>query len=281
MEFPESFGDFYYPDMSGKGKIMKKISIILLVAVMLLGSSCTTIENVKGTNSDGSPVWTKEIPYSNKFFYGVGSARFQVDRNSQKAADADAKANLAANIETTIDAFTEVSYEENGGMLTSFENMIRETQSITLRYIKIEERWVAPDGTYWTLCSLPAKDVAMNLELDANEYRNKLEREMLMIEREKLDILKSLEEMEPFLVSAAEKLENGEELDFAESKSLDDLQKILDSVEYNGRKSLEETVDEKYSSIAEAVKRNRDSIHSEDLKNRMLKVLEAKGYDVE
>lgn len=172
---------------------MKRTLIVCTLLLSLLFVSCTTIRNVEGTNADGSPVWTTAIPSSNKYLYGVGSAKFSNAQNSYKAAEAQAFADLAGKVSSTIKESTSVYANDASGVLRdAYESIILVSTNITLKGVTTVDKWMAPDGTAWYLVSLEVKKLPKIYKDAANDYLNQLEEKKLSAEK-KLSVL--LEEM--------------------------------------------------------------------------------------
>ena len=93
---------------------MKKLFVVLVIAIML--ASCATETDITEKNADGSPIWTTEVPQSNKYVYGVGSAKLSNQQNSRTAADANARADLSRKltIKHVVDFIAISSYGEKG-----------------------------------------------------------------------------------------------------------------------------------------------------------------------
>ncbi|MDD3162777.1 MAG: LPP20 family lipoprotein [Sphaerochaetaceae bacterium] len=176
---------------------MKKT--ILLVAAVIAAVclvSCYSVKetDIEAVNSDGSPVWTAEVPQSNKYIYGVGSSHLLSAENSSNAADLKARADLARKLQLTLsDAAASYENEASGVAVAAYESLIVETVSLTVRGINVVQHWTAPDGTVWSLVSFKARDLEDLFEMAANDFDKKLEKQKLDIESKRLDLIKSLE----------------------------------------------------------------------------------------
>ena len=173
---------------------MKYLAVLLIC--LSLCFSCTST-NIDKKNADGSPIWTTIVPESNSLIYGVGSAKFSTPQNSTNAADAAARADLSRKIESTIkEATSTYSNDAEGQLLSAYEQITLQVVDITLRGIKVEQRWTAEDGTVWSLVSFKAKDVKKNFEIEANKYENKLIEKKMEIEAKRDNLLAELAKRE-------------------------------------------------------------------------------------
>lgn len=169
---------------------MKKgVVVTLIVLCLTLFCSCTTGTDLSKKNKDGSPIWTTEIPASNKYLYGVGKAKLTMDSNSQQAADAAARADLALKINVNIkNALSLYSNEESEVVISAYETLILQSVNLTMKRVVVEQRWTSSDGTVWSLVSFKVKDLP-NLYADAaNDYLNQLEERRISVQ-EKLESL--------------------------------------------------------------------------------------------
>lgn len=151
---------------------MKRIHLIFaLLLVLLLIVSCATGTDITKKNKDGSPIWVTEIPVSNKLFYGVGRSKLSNLKNSQDASYADATSDLAKKLNVRIDeASSTYSNDTEGVVLDAYESIKIMTVSFTMKGVVLEDRWVAEDGTVWTLVSLKIKNLPEMYEEAAKNY---------------------------------------------------------------------------------------------------------------
>ncbi len=154
---------------------MKKL-ILILLSIILIVSCASTDTDIKAVNEDGSPIWTTEVPQSKKLFYGVGRAKLSNEANSQNSADANARADLARKLQSTINEAT-VNYtnDAEGSLLNAYEQLTMQVVNFTMQGVKTEQHWTAPDGTVWSLVSIEAKKVDDLYELAANDYLVQIE----------------------------------------------------------------------------------------------------------
>ena len=181
---------------------IRVLGIVLVLALVL--SSCATETDINEKNEDGSPIWTTIVPQSNRYVYGVGSAKLQTEQNSRTAADANARADLSRKLQVMMsDAVATYSNDSEGQMLSAFERITVQTVSISIRGIKTEQRWTAPDGTVWSLVSVSVKDLDDIYELEANEYRNKVAKDQVILQERYLELLENIAQAEAQAAAAA------------------------------------------------------------------------------
>lgn len=143
--------------------------VVVLLVVLGLVTSCGT--NIKKKNIDGSPIWTTEIPKSNKYIYGIGKARLTLDANSEQAADTHARSALSKQIESTLHEFnTLYATDTEGVALQAYEQLVIEVVNLTLKQVTLEQRWKASDGTIWSLVSFPVKQIPTLYTGSAKEH---------------------------------------------------------------------------------------------------------------
>ncbi len=149
----------------------------ILFIVLVLVLSCTSAKNIEGTNSDGSPAWTQEIPKSSRYIYGVGKAKLSNKLTSQDAADRNANADLARNIQKRLEEGTANHVGSSSSVANAYEKIIVQTVNLTLKGVVVEKRWLAPDETAWTLVSFNVKDLPELYAQAANGYMKALDDE--------------------------------------------------------------------------------------------------------
>ena len=111
----------------------------------ILGEAKEAIEAAGGSVT---PEWvlTKELP-GEKFYYGIGQSR-----NSSDAADDDARLRFAQYVEVKVQSIATQQIAENKDRLEenySFESLV--STNMNLRSVKISERHVTPDSTFYSL----------------------------------------------------------------------------------------------------------------------------------
>lgn len=167
---------------------MRKL-LLLALAIVVLVCSCATGIDISKKNSDGSPIWTKEIPKSSKQLYGVGKAKMLMESNSQQAADAAARNDLALKINVNIkDALAVYSNDASSVVTSAYETIILQSVNLTMKNVAVEQRWTADDGTVWSLVSFKIRDLPDLYADAANDYLNQLEEKKISTQ-EKLIVL--------------------------------------------------------------------------------------------
>lgn len=175
---------------------MFKKLILALMALVLL-ASCATETDIDAVNDDGSPIWTTIVPESNKFVYGVGRAKLSTEANSTNSAEANARADLARKLQSTIkEATTNYTIDTEGELRNAYEQITMQVVNFTIQGVKTEQHWTAPDGTVWALVSIEAKSLDDQYALAANDYLNQIEKQKADTESKLADLLATLEEKE-------------------------------------------------------------------------------------
>ena len=161
---------------------MRRFLIIALSLVML---SCVS--------TDGRPSWVDDIPSKWGRVCGVGEARLSTSHNSRMASEAAARADLARRLEVSIDeAVATYVNDSHSRILNAYEEITIQTVDLSIRNIRLDERWTDEDGTVWTLVSIPSSDVDDIFAMAANDYRNKLVERRLDIEARYMALLEEL-----------------------------------------------------------------------------------------
>ena len=168
--------------------MFKKLIFILLS--LLIITSCATETDIDAVNDDGSPIWTTIVPESNKYVYGVGRAKLSNEANSTASADADARADLASKLQSTIkEATSNYTNDSEGDLRNAYEQITIQFVEFTMRGVKTEQHWTAPDGTVWSLVSLEAKTLDDQYALAANDYLTQIEAKKVETESKLADLL--------------------------------------------------------------------------------------------
>ncbi len=183
--------------------MFKKLIFILLS--LLIITSCATETDIDAVNDDGSPIWTTIVPESNKYVYGVGRAKLSNEANSTASADADARADLASKLQSTIkEATSNYTNDSEGDLRNAYEQITIQFVEFTMRGVKTEQHWTAPDGTVWSLVSLEAKTLDDQYALAANDYLTQIEAKKVETESKLADLLEALAAQEGDTSAAAE-----------------------------------------------------------------------------
>lgn len=157
----------------------------LIIALSLIMLSCVS--------TDGRPSWVDDIPSKWGRVCGVGEARLSTSHNSRMASEAAARADLARRLEVSIDeAVATYVNDSHSRILNAYEEITIQTVDLSIRNIRLDERWTDEDGTVWTLVSIPSSDVDDIFVMAANDYRSKLEERRLDIEARYMALLEEL-----------------------------------------------------------------------------------------
>lgn len=160
---------------------------------VLMLVSCATGTDVTKKNDDGSPIWTTEIPVSNRLLYGVGSAKFSTESNSREASYVNAVSDLGRKITVRInDATAAYSSESEKNLAEAFENIRVLTVSVTVKGVKTVDRWKAEDGTVWTLVSYEIKNLPKLYSDAANSYTAQQEEKKINVMNRLATLLEEL-----------------------------------------------------------------------------------------
>ena len=144
-------------------------------------------------STDGRPSWVDDIPSKWGRVCGVGEARLSTSHNSRMASEAAARADLARRLEVSIDeAVATYVNDSHSRILNAYEEITIQTVDLSIRNIRLDERWTDEDGTVWTLVSIPSSDVDDIFALAANDYRSRLEERRLDIEARYMALLEEL-----------------------------------------------------------------------------------------
>jgi hypothetical protein len=142
---------------------MRNVLIALvLVCVEFSFVGCATSKDIdiNALNKDGSPVWTTTEPQAKNTIYGVGKAKLTIKSNSEMAAEALSRADLAAKIQSTAKEY--ISYYSNdsvGLTATAYEQLIMNIVNLAITDVRTEQTWEAKDGTVWVLVSISRKSI--------------------------------------------------------------------------------------------------------------------------
>ena len=118
-----------------------------------------------------------------------------MDSNSQQAADAAARSDLALKINVNIkDALSMYSNEASSVVVSAYETLIVQSVNLTMKKVVVEQRWVADDGTVWSLVSFRVKDLPELYADAANDYLNQLEEKKISTQKKLAELLTELEQ---------------------------------------------------------------------------------------
>ena len=215
---------------------MKFRQVVFLFVLVLLLVSCATGTNINEKNNDGSPIWTTEIPKSNKLLYGVGKAKLSTDKNSQDASYSLAVSDLAKQFSVRIDeATTYYSNDTNKLATTAYETIKITSVSLSVNGVVTEARWTAEDGTVWTLVSIKVKNLPKIYEEASNSYKKEQEEAIETIKAKLDSLLGQIGDQRDndslTLKAAAEKKANELQKEIKETLSSVDCEGVRDEIE--------------------------------------------------
>ena len=176
--------------------MIKKTNIIFIfLLLMILVCSCATGTDITKKNADGSPIWTTEIPKSFKYLYGVGKAKMLMSSNSQQAADAAARSDLALKINVNMkDALSMYTNEASSAVVSAYETLILQSVNLTMKNVVVEDRWTDDEGTVWSLVSFKVKDLPSLYKDAANDYLNQLEEKKINTQNKLVTLLTEMQD---------------------------------------------------------------------------------------
>jgi len=131
----------------------KKVSaIVLIVLVALLSVSCLTTK----VDISDLPDFVLNPPLATDAIYGVGYGKKSTPALSMKVAETNARADIAAQIETTIQAaltdyVQEAGVDDNTQTITFTESITRQITDTTLSGATPQKRVPMDDGSFWVL----------------------------------------------------------------------------------------------------------------------------------
>ncbi len=168
---------------------MKKLIVLVCLMTLLFVSCKSTDTDITVVAKDGTPIWVTQIPQSKKLYYGVGSAKLSNLQNSQSSADVAARSDLAKKLQATIEEAT-VNYTNDSekAVAQAYKSIVLQTVKLTMKGVKIEQRYTATDGRVYSLVSFEAKKLKDLYKDAANDYKNQLEEKKLKLEQEKLNL---------------------------------------------------------------------------------------------
>ncbi len=154
---------------------MKKLSIVLVAAVSLvLFASCMT-----GPNGERVPDWVLNPPVVSDFYYGVGYADQANLTLSKRVAETRGRADIASQIEVTIQEVVSIYTQESG---TGDESQLIEFVEVATRQITdqtvagavVHSMHLMDDGGVWVLIAYDIEAakhfVAEAIEAAAREF---------------------------------------------------------------------------------------------------------------
>lgn len=119
------------------------------------------------------PDWVTKGKKGAEGIYAIGSAKMSSTSNSLKAAQLQARNELASTVNTTIDSVTRSYVQDTGNAddsLNYLEQAIQQTTSKAIQGSELVDSWEASDGTMYVLMFLPYESVWTATESVAKKY---------------------------------------------------------------------------------------------------------------
>lgn len=155
---------------------MKKITIaLLIVMVALFAVSCASAPAPIEPDKSGLPDYVLNPPMATDAIYGVGYAKQSTMALSIKVAETNARADIASQIETTIqEAITAYAQEagegENTQLISFVETITRQITDTTLSGATPMHRDPMDDGGVWILMVYGKDSLVDSFEEVAEEF---------------------------------------------------------------------------------------------------------------
>ncbi|RKX89831.1 MAG: hypothetical protein DRP59_10540 [Spirochaetes bacterium] len=162
---------------------MKKIAIILMILVVgLFVVSCASKpepapqpSNGAENTDSGLPDFVLNPPMATDAIYGVGYAKQSTTAMSIKVAETNARADIANQIETTIQAAVtsyaqEAGVDDNTQTIKFAETITRQITDTTLNGAIVKSRVPMKDGGVWVLMVYSKDALKQSFEDTAKEF---------------------------------------------------------------------------------------------------------------
>lgn len=132
--------------------LKKELSLFAVITVLLLLNSCLTSK----VDVSDLPDFVLNPPIATDAIYGVGYAKKTNPSLSMKVAETNARADIASQIETTIqsamtDYTQEAGVDNNTQVIQFTETITRQITDTTLSGATPQQRVPMDDGGYWVL----------------------------------------------------------------------------------------------------------------------------------
>ena len=141
---------------------MKKIFVLFLsIAAVSLVIGCSSAPATK------SPPWLSQIAPVD-VFWGIGAAKLSDDTQALRVAEVRARTNAAEQIGTTVQGMLTDYYNEAGDVnnpraVRAVESINRSLVNQEVRGATPNERWQAPDGTWWVRVQVSKTDAMASI----------------------------------------------------------------------------------------------------------------------
>ncbi|WP_319561556.1 LPP20 family lipoprotein [Marispirochaeta sp.] len=136
---------------------MKRV-ILLVVSLILIGLvvSCSSSPEPVSEPSSKLPDWVLAPPVADDAYYGVGSYKSANLSTARSAATANARAEIAAQVEVQVDSAVkqyaqEAGVDGNRQVIEFLETVTKQVASATLNGSKVVETFRDDDGTVYVM----------------------------------------------------------------------------------------------------------------------------------
>ena len=136
---------------------MKRVSVLLIaLATLALLASCSSSPEAVAPPSDDLPDWVLAPPVADDAFYGVGSYKSANLSTARTAATANARAEIAAQVEVQVDSAVkqyaqEAGVDGNKQVIEFLETVTKQVASATLSGSKVIDTYREKDGTVYVM----------------------------------------------------------------------------------------------------------------------------------
>jgi len=162
---------------------MKKILTVILFAFSAIFFSCGSKQTTAAQQAieDGVPTWVYEGKKDNSGIYAVGAGKLSNDITSQKMAKAQARLELAQEVQVQVKGVTQTFVDDQGAdgdrqyLAALTENALLTTEAI-LNGSEQADMYKAKDGTIYVLMFLPKSTFVTELAKQAEETAKKFNR---------------------------------------------------------------------------------------------------------
>ncbi len=163
---------------------MKKTLIGILacsLVFMLSGCGSKPTSAAVQAEQDGVPAWVYEGKKDNSGIYAVGAGKLSNDITSQKMAKAQARLELANEVQVQVKGVTQTYIDDQGAdgdrqyLAALTENALLNTEAI-LNGSEQADMFKAKDGTIYVLMFLPKSTFVTELAKQAEETAKKFNR---------------------------------------------------------------------------------------------------------
>ena len=158
---------------------MKKIitaAAAVLAAFMLFSCGSKPTSAAQQAEKEGVPAWVYEGRKDSNGIYAVGAGKLENDITSLKMAKAQARLELAKEVEVTVKGVTQTLVDDQGATgdrtyLAALTENALETTNAILNGSEQVDYFKSNDGTVYVLMILPKKTFVTELATKANQAK--------------------------------------------------------------------------------------------------------------